>query len=453
MNTPPKCHCHRRSAMESPRPTGEPDGTRPQSRRSWSGLADYLSPETTETTVGELRALPVRPSGGGDLPPSRLGRVRATCRSVGDAGTVPLRVGDVARERYDRRRLRGDELLNMRARTWRWLAVLPVVALLAGFFVYLASTTSPPCQRGCLEKTGPVLPTVATNLTPSGWIALPYGNIQISVPASWAIGVLDCPGLTQADGWVSLDGITPTNPPTACPNETHFPPNQVFIGPNSGPVLSTASVVTVNGFDAYVIANSDSGVSPAYEVPFPSLDTEIRLEGPMASSVLHSLTYSPRAVALAPGAAPPIPSSWHRIFFGGISAAVPKSWPVLSDQGWGGCLPTNPSLRHADVVLTTGTIEEAPPCAPFPAVGVEKATDGLLVDPGRYGPTESETTTVESCIAENHLSVCPTSVDRYGVFVASIHLPGRGGAVVIEVGLAENGMTARTILRSLRLEH
>ena len=317
--------------------------------------------------------------------------------------------------------------------------------VVACFFVYLASTTSLPCQRGCLEKSGPVLPAVATNLTPLGRIALPYGNIQISVPATWAVGVLDCPGLTQADGWVSLLGLTATNPPTACPNETSVPQNLVFIGPNSAPVPSSASVVTVNGFDAYVIANSGAGVDPAYEVPFPSLDTEIRLEGPMASSVLHSLTYSPRAVALAPGAAPPIPSSWHRIFFGGISAAVPKSWPVLNEEGWGGCLPTNLSLRHTDVVLTTGTIEEAPPCAPFPAVGVEKATDGLLVDPGRYGPTESETTTAESCIEVNHLSVCPTSADRYGVLVASVHIPGHSAAVAIEIGLAGDGMTARTI--------
>src|SRR5579862_8720950 len=198
-------------------------------------------------------------------------------------------------------------------RRWRWLVILPVLALLAGLSVYLASTSTPPCRRGCLEKTGPVLPTVATNLTPPGWIALPYGSIQISVPAGWVIGALDCPETAPADGWVSLAGLTATNSATACPNETLFPPNEVFIGPNSGAELSTSSVLTVNGFDAYVIANSDSGVSPEYEVPFPSLDTEITVGGPMALSVLHTLTYSPRTVALATGSAPPIPASWHRV--------------------------------------------------------------------------------------------------------------------------------------------
>ncbi len=344
------------------------------------------------------------------------------------------------------------ETMN-RPRTWRWLAFLPVLALLAGFFVYLASTTTTPCHKGCLEKSGPVLPTVATTLTPPGWIALPYGNIQISVPASWAIGVLDCPGLTQADGWVSIEGITATNPPTACPSQTTLPANRVSIGPNSGAELSTASVVTVNGFDAYPIANSDSGVSPAYEVPFPSLDTAIIVEGPMASSVLHTLTYSPRTVALATGPAPPIPASWHRVSFGHISAAVPESWPVLSEQVWGGCFPTNLSFGRSAVFFNTGTIENASSCVGLPNINIERPTDGLVVDPGPYGPTESETKTGESCIEVNHLSVCPTPADRYGVLVASVHVPGSGKAVSIEVGLAENGMTARTVLRSLRFEH
>ncbi len=214
-------------------------------------------------------------------------------------------------------------------------------------------------------------------------------------------------------------------------------------------MLSTTAVFTVNGFDAYMIANSDSGVSPAYEVPFPSLDTAIMVEGPLASSVLHTLTYSPRSVALAAGSAPPIPPSWHRVSFGRISAAVPESWPVLSEQGWGGCLPTNLSLRRPAVVFNSGTMEDAPSCPLFPNIAVEKPTDGLLIDPGRYGPTESETKTVESCISVNHLSVCPTSADRYGVFVASVHIPGSGKAGAIEVGLSGNGMTARTILHSL----
>jgi len=356
----------------------------------------------------------------------------------------------VARRCLDGSRVRGVDLLNLQPRTWRWLVLLPVLALLAGFFVYLASTSTTPCQRGCLERSGPVLPTVATNQTSPGWIALPYGNIQISVPATWAIGVLDCPGLTQADGWVSLVGVTATNPPTACPSEASVPPNLVFFGPNPASAPGPASEITVNGFDAYKVTSSGSAGGPSYFVPFPSLNTAISLEGPMASSVLHTLTYSPRAVALASGAAPPILSSWHRISFGGISAAVPKGWPVLNEEGWGGCPPTNLSLRRTDVVLTTGTIEEAPPCAPLPAVGVERATDGLLVDPGRYGPTETETTTAESCIEVNHLSVCPTRADRYGVLVASVHVPGHSGAVAIEIGLAGDGMTARTILRSVR---
>jgi hypothetical protein len=346
----------------------------------------------------------------------------------------------------------GDSL-SLKPRHWRWLALVPVLAVLAGLFVYLASRSTPPCQRGCLENTVPVLPTVATDLTPPGWIALPYGSIQISVPATWAIGVLDCPGLAQSDGWVSLEGITMTDPPTACPRETSVPSNQILIGPDSVSVPTTGTVVTVNGFDAYVIAHPVSGDGPAYEVPFRSLDTAIMVEGPMASSVLHTLTSSPRAVALATGPAPPVPASWHRVSFGRISAAVPENWPVLSEQVWGGCLPTNLSFGRSAVFFNTGTIEDSSSCVGSPSIPVENPTDGLVIDPGPYGPTESETKTVGSCFSVNHLSVCPTSADRYGVLVAAVHIPGEVKAVAIEVGLGDDGVTARTILRSLRSEH
>ena len=331
--------------------------------------------------------------------------------------------------------------------------MLPVLAVLAGFFVYLNSTSPSPCHRGCLERVGPVLPTVATNLTPSGWIPLPYGDIQISVPATWTIGILDCPAPTQSDGWISLSGITANNPPTVCPSETTFPPNHVSLGPDLMKVTNSAPVVTVNGFDAYLVANPVTDDGPAYQIPFPSLDTAISLEGPMAASVLHTLTYSPRAVVLAGGSPPPIPQSWHRVAFGNISAAIPKSWPVLNQQGWGGCLPTNLSLRRVAVVLNAGTMADAPSCPPFPDLSVERPSEGLVIDTGRYGPTESEEKTSESCMDVNHLSVCPSGTDRYGVLVASVHMPNESNSLAIEVGLAGNGMTARTILRSLRIEH
>ena len=346
----------------------------------------------------------------------------------------------------------GDDLLNLKRRTWRWLALLPVLALVTGLFVYLTSTSKPVCQRGCLNnKTLPVLPTVATNLTPPGWVAVPYGKVQISVPASWSIGILDCPGLSPTDGWVSLAGITMTDPPTSCPAQTTVPSNQVIIGPPIGTVSSSLPVVTANGFDAYVIANPEPRDGPAYEVPFPSLDTAITVEGPMASTVLHTLTYSPRAVVLAKGAAPPIPASWHRVAFGHLSAAVPEGWPVINEQvGGGGCLSPNLSFGRPAVFFNTGTIPDSSSCVGSPFIVVQSPMDGFMVDPGRYGPIASEAIRGEPCIEVNHLPVCPISADRYGVLVASVHLPDEATAVAVVVGLGGNGVTARTILHSLR---
>ena len=61
----------------------------------------------------------------------------------------------------------------------------------------------------------------------------------------------------------------------------------------------------------------------------PSLGVEITVDGPLGQRVLHTLTWSPRSVVLAPGSSPAIPSSWRYVSFAGLRFSVPANWPCL----------------------------------------------------------------------------------------------------------------------------
>ena len=57
---------------------------------------------------------------------------------------------------------------------------------------------------------------------------------------------------------------------------------------------------------------------------------------------------------------------------------------------------------------------------------------------------------VWTCLHIHRLRVCPTTTDPYSVLVLSVHIPDATRPVAVEVGLAGSGITARTILDSLR---
>ena len=326
-----------------------------------------------------------------------------------------------------------------------WLGLLG-----AGILVLVAGCSGTPTASHKVVTTPRSSgPQVDLNATPPGWVPLDYGDAQISVPPTWVIGTLDCPGLYQGDGWVFLQGITR---PSGCPLETRLPLNVIYLrhADLSASCIS-CSPSQINGFvSLYASAGECHSVGDncpgAYVVP--QLDVALNVQGPNFHSVLQTLTYSPRAVALAPGRSRPFPASWKSVEFGGISASVPSSWPIES-FGWPPCPPSNLSLEVEGALLVPGIALSASSCPATSYITVERPTDGLLIDPGPYGPISSSTT-FAPCFKVNGLSVCPTTSDLYGVLVASVRVPGRSTPVAVEIGLVGDGMTARTILHSLR---
>jgi hypothetical protein len=54
------------------------------------------------------------------------------------------------------------------------------------------------------------------------------------------------------------------------------------------------------------------------------------------------------------------------------------------------------------------------------------------------------------CLKLHGLTTCPATLPTYSILVVRVTVPGRSKPVYVSIGLAGNGMIARTILYSLR---
>jgi hypothetical protein len=140
------------------------------------------------------------------------------------------------------------------------------------------------------------------------------------------------------------------------------------------------------------------------------------------------------------------------VTFGGVSLAVPIGWSVQSTAlfGLGYCGPYTSLTSPPTVVFETGAHLESFGC---PAEGISSAvspaSDGVIIDPGPYSPIRG-VKSFGRCFRVNGLQLCPANTDEFGYLIFAVHVPGKNRAVAVEVGLAGNGMVARTILYSMR---
>lgn len=141
--------------------------------------------------------------------------------------------------------------------------------------------------------------------------------------------------------------------------------------------------------------------------------------------------------------------------------AVPADWPVQHTSSLGGCGSSYRTLASPSaVVFDTGTLSTAlERCPAGPAelpVGQEIAANGIVIDPGPYGPLQGNDS-FGRCLHINDVTACPTATNHYGVSVLTVDVPANNGPtgvnmdrVAVEIGLAGNGMVARTMLYSMR---
>jgi len=311
----------------------------------------------------------------------------------------------------------------------------------------IGQSVPPTTQTGVTTTTLPTQPTPVVDLsaTPRGWVPIAFGDAQLSVPESWfaLYGAPPC-------RFGSPPGEVFVNPQPGvfhCPSE---PGPGIATSVSLGPILIEKGLIRyghrklINGISVYPYP-----VGPAHSYLAPSLGVEITIEGRLGQRVLHTLTWSPRAVVLAKGPAPTVPSSWQRLMFHGLLVAVPGRWPVARTNQWNLCGRVTVEFVQPESVLDTDRYFLALPC-PAPSPIPLNPSDGLRIDTGSKNPTGSFSLSGVRCFPVHGLTVCPSTTPAYSILLLRVAGPGFGKPVAVSIGLVANGITARTILYSLR---
>ena len=303
-----------------------------------------------------------------------------------------------------------------------------------------------------------VPPTTQTGLgvflsaTPAGWVPVAFGDAQVAVPASWYVLYNEACPTWSVPGEVFLK---PRPVAFDCAQDTVGPRTAVSFTPaastphNELPAAAYRRPVVINGISVFAYRAGPPG---SYLVP--SLGIEITVNGVLAQRVLHTLTHSPRAVVLAPGSAPPVPSYWRSVIFAGVRFSAPADLPVARTQDTTGlgdiCGTAGVALFGSMVTLSTDQRPFVVPLCPLMLPRPQTPLDGVQVDSGLLTEPGLSLSFGAHCLDLRGLRACPATSPDYSILVLRVTVPGRANPVFVSIGLAGNGMIARTILYSLR---
>ncbi len=371
-----------------------------------------------QTTLGVWSSVPLgepcRPS---DFPLEPLGVVRKTVPSplCGSMATVRLR-----------------------------LLVLVVLAL-----TLTAGTSFQSVSRTTTTLTAKPLPVVDAAATPEGWVPVAYGDAQVSVPSTWAV-------LTHAwcgGTWPPIVQLGVVKQDLLC-LATPSPPTVRITPLSSIPArYRHEQPVLLNGIP--VLRGPKAATSVSYFVP--SLHVELWAGDGAGTRVTDTLAVSPRAVVLASGPGPAVPSSWRSVSFAGLRFSVPADWPVSRTSGAAfglgtPCATSGVAFPAPGVTLSTDQHRLRPPTCTGESYGYapQPPMNGAQVDSGGHFRFLATLSFAKHCLDLYGLSACPATSPAYSILVLRVKVPGRSKPVYVSIGLAGNGMVARTILYSLR---
>ncbi len=338
------------------------------------------------------------------------------------------------------------------------LRALVLVVMTVTLAACTSSQTVAPTTATTVATTKP-LPAVDLSATPAGWVPVTFGDAQVSVPASFTVFY---PGWNACEVASTRNGVAFWNLPFAGLTHCHRPP-----GLNSGnttvlmaPPETNASQASgdtirqrVNGLWVYTAGARVHGGWEVYLVPeFGRLT--VAAYGSLARRILGTITWSPRPVVLASGPAPTVPSSWQWVLFAGLRFSVPAGWRTYRTPMWSGLelCGIRPVVPVADsITLSTDVWHGMGVCPTDEGQprGAQQPSNGVLLDSG-LSPLLVAGPFAKRCLDLHGLKVCPATSPAYSILVLSVTVPGHRQPVFVSIGLAGNGMVARTILYSLR---
>jgi len=290
------------------------------------------------------------------------------------------------------------------------------------------------------------------SVAPAGWVPVAYGDAQVSVPASFSVIYPDqyqCDSL-PVFGTIFLGAL---GTPDACLTsaDTTTSETVVYLRSELFPSewLTGTQPIVRNGLRLYHA--SLYGV-PGYYAP--SLGVVVAAAGPLAQQVLGTLEASPRVLALAHGPAPKAPVSWHSVTFAGLRFLAPAFWRVDRTQTTPGlgyiCSTPGVAFWQTAVMLSTDARRMIVPACPLERPFPQQPMNSVQVDSGLSTEPMITLAVSKHCLILQGLTACPATSPAYSILVLRVMAPGRSKPVYVSIGLAGNGMTARTILYSLK---
>ena len=333
---------------------------------------------------------------------------------------------------------------------------LGVVVMVVLAVVLAACTTSPTVAptTSTVPPTKPLATAVDLSATPTGWVSVALSYMQVSVPPSWYV-LYDSPPCPTG----SAPGEIFVNP---SPGVFHCPPDKSGSSPQTVVQLRLEAgasfpsvpryVRTINYLAVYSLS-VNSGRSTYLVIP-PA--AEITLKGPLAQQVLNTLTLSPRFVPTSVGPAPFVPSSWRVVTFAGLRFSVPAVWPITRTSGAAfglGSPCATPGVAFPDHVAPSVTLDTdkhflPPPACPTETPLNQPPMNGVQVDSGSRMNFQVALSFSTHCFSLHSLTACPAISPAYSILVLKVTVGGLK-PVYVSIGLAGNGMVARTILYSL----
>ena len=328
---------------------------------------------------------------------------------------------------------------------------LAAVVIVAVAFVVAGSAHS----QASVTATKPVSSvdlSSAARGAPRGWVPVAFGNAQVSVPASFSViypGQYPCNPFSD----VGTIFLGPIAPPDSCVTSVSggAQATVVYLRQQRFPSesLSGLQPITLNGLRLY-----DASVDGIFGYYAPSLGVVAAASGPLGQPVLDTLAPSPRVLALASGPAPKASASWHSVTFAGLRFLAPASWRVERTQTTPvlGNICTTPGVAFWEtaVVLSTDARRFLVPACPLERPFPQLPLNSVQVDSGLHTEPMLTLSFSGHCLDLNGLTACPATSPAYSILVVKVTVPGRSKPVYVSIGLAGNGMVARTILYSLR---
>ncbi|HEX7995627.1 MAG TPA: hypothetical protein VF506_17025, partial [Streptosporangiaceae bacterium] len=139
--------------------------------------------------------------------------------------------------------------------------------------------------------------------------------------------------------------------------------------------------------------------------------------------------------------------SWHWHAFGGIRFATPAQWRTTKSRVWYPCWWVINSARTVKLVNATRIARFICPPPPSTADAMSPL-HGVVVGAGRYMSLHHPVS--HRCRLLHGMRAYFVMPGPGSPLELAVYVPGRNKPTVVDIGLAGNGLEARTIFESIR---